>query len=308
MSATEAVPPLAQRPAIRKLGTIDCDLVEATPLVFRGRLWRFEYVRSTYRPNHSGIPHFRFVDVATGATTPGFAAGYHLGSAHVEGETVYVYGVAGTWGGDRIDVHWSQDLESWSAQTAVHLPGWELFNTSVCRGDGRYVMAIEVGAPPEVVGVRFTMRFAASADLRTWRLLPEDCVFSKERYTACPALRFLDDGYYYMLYLEAVRGEPTTYETHVVRSLDLVHWQSSPLNPVLRHSPEDKRIANPSLTAEQRAHIAGAVNRNNSDVDLCEHEGRTVITYSWGNQHGTEFLAQAIYDGPLAALLRAWFP
>jgi hypothetical protein len=298
----------APRPAIRKLGTIDCDLVEATPVVHRGRLYRFEYVRPTYPPNRTGDSYFRFVDVAASTTTPGFGAGYHLGSAHVEGETAYVYGVAGTWGGDRIDVLWSPDLAGWSSRVALHLPGWELFNTSVCRGDGRYVMAFEVGAPPEVVGQRFTMRFAASDDLRAWRLLPEECVFSKDRYTACPALRFLDDGYYYMLYLEAVRGEPTTYETHLVRSRDLVSWQGSPLNPVLRHSAEDKRIGNPALTAAQREHIAGATNRNNSDVDLCEHEGRTVITYSWGNQLGVEFLAEAVHDGPLAQFLRAWFP
>ncbi len=35
-------------PKIRKLGTIVCDLVEATPVVFKGRLYRFEYVRDQY--------------------------------------------------------------------------------------------------------------------------------------------------------------------------------------------------------------------------------------------------------------------
>jgi len=33
------------KPRIEKLGTIDCDMVETTPIVFGGRLYRFEYVR-----------------------------------------------------------------------------------------------------------------------------------------------------------------------------------------------------------------------------------------------------------------------
>jgi len=47
---------------------------------------------------------------------------------------------------------------------------------------------------------------------------------------------------------------------------------------------------------------------NNSDVDLCEFRGRTIITYSWGNQQGTEFLAEAVYDGSLASFLKGFFP
>ena len=166
-------------------------------------------------------------------------------------------------------------------------------------------MAIEVGKPPEVVGVPFTMRFAESRDLLDWKLLPEECVYTKERYSACPALRFLD-GWFYMLYLEARPGP--NYETHLVRSKDLIRWEPSPLNPVLKASPEDKRIANPKLTADQRAKIARAVDLNNSDVDLCEFQGKTIITYSWGNQQGTEFLAEAVYDGTLASFLKGFFP
>ena len=36
------------RPSIRKLGTLDLDMVETTPVVFRDRLYRFEYVRPGY--------------------------------------------------------------------------------------------------------------------------------------------------------------------------------------------------------------------------------------------------------------------
>lgn len=88
----------------------------------------------------------------------------------------------------------------------------------------------------------------------------------------------------------------------------MIHWNPSPLNPVLKASPEDKQIANPKLTAEQRQHIAEAEDINNSDIDFCPYKGRLVISYSWGNQRGKEFLATAVYDGSLEEFLRSWFP
>ncbi len=33
-----------------------------------------------------------------------------------------------------------------------------------------------------------------------------------------------------------------------------------------------------------------------------------VIDYSWGNEQGIEFHAEAVYHGTLANFLRAWFP
>lgn len=130
-------------------------------------------------------------------------------------------------------------------------------------------------------------------------------VFTKDRYSACPTIRSLD-GMFYMTYLETKPGP--SYETHIVRSKDLIRWESSPLNPVLVASGEDKRIANPKLTDEQRRKVAGALDRNNSDVDFREYRGRTIISYSWGDQQGTEFLAGAAYDGSLASFLKGFFP
>lgn len=295
---------MSSKPIIRKLGTIDCDMVETTPVVFKSRLYRFEYVRENHKPNKAGEAHFRFVDLESGEDTPPFALGQHLGSAYVEGERAFVFGV-NEWGGSTMSVFTSDDLVKWESRVALHLPGWGMYNSSVCRGGDRYVMAIELGEPPEEVGVRFTMRFAESSDLIRWRLTPSECVFSKDRYTACPALRFFG-GYYYMIYLEAKTGP--TYDPHIVRTRDFVNWESSPFNPIMRFSEEDKKIANPNLTEEQRHRIASAVNRNNSDVDLCEFKGRTFIFYSWGNQVGNEFLAEAVYDGTLESFLSGFFP
>jgi hypothetical protein len=293
-----------RRPEIRKLGTLDLDMVEATPVVFKDRLHRFEYVRKDYHANKTGDSYFRFTDVETGRPTPALAKGYDLGCAFAEGETMWVFGVD-NWDGENIAVFRSTDLEHWEQRPALKLPGWGLFNTSVCKAGARYIMAIEVGRPPEVVGVPFTNRFAESKDLLHWRLMPEDRVFTKERYSACPTIHFLD-GWFYMTYLEARPGP--SYETHIVRSRDLIRWESSPLNPILKASQEDKLIANPKLTYQQRKKVAGAVDRNNSDMDFCEFRGKTIITYSWGNQQGVEFLAGAEYDGTLECFLRSFFP
>ncbi len=189
---------------IKKLGTIDIDLVETTPLVHDGRLVRFEYVRKGYWANETDDSYFRFVDVGAGEPTTPFARGFHLGSAYADDKGVFVFGVP-IWGGSEIRVFHSTDLENWSDRIAMSLPGWGIYNTSVCRAGDRYFMAIEMGEPVKIVGVRFTIFFAESEDLLGWRMLPLDRVFSKERYTACPALRFLDDQYC-MIYLEARPG------------------------------------------------------------------------------------------------------
>ena len=293
----------AAKPVIKKLGAIDCDMVETNPIVFHGKLYRFEYVRAErYKPNTTGDSYFRFIDVATGDATPAFAVGRHLGGAHVHGDTVYVYGVD-AWGGSQINVFWSKDLETWESKEALALPGWKIYNNSVCTDATRHVMAFEIGEPPEETGHRFTMRFAVSDNLLDWTLTPSDCVYTKDRYSACGDLHYLD-GYYYMVYLEACPGY---YAPYIVRSKDLVAWETSPFNPVMKHSDDDRRIANPDLTQAQRDRIATAKNINNSDVGLAEFDGRTVIYYSWGDQHGIEHLAEAVYEGPARDFLQGFF-
>ena len=293
-----------EKPSIIKLGTLDCDMVETSPVVFRNKLYRFEYVRQNYKPNSTGDSYFRFIDVENGKPTPGFAAGYHLGSAYNDKDIMYVYGV-NLWGESNIQVFWSDNLEMWSTKSALNLPGWGIYNSSVCRGKDNYIMAFEIGEPPEETGVRFTTRFAESSDLRNWTLLPSEYIYTKERYSACPDIHYLG-GVYYMIYLEAKPGP--TYESHIVRSNNLIDWESSPLNPVLRHSPEDKIIGNDDLSPAQKERIANAKNLNNSDVGLCEFNGKVIIYYSWGNQQGVEHLAHAMYEGTLNNLLTGFFP
>ena len=289
--------------AIEKLGTIDIDLVETTPIVFKDKVYRYEYVRPKYWDNATGDSYSRFIDHETGQPTPAFAQGYHLGSAAVYDGLVIVTAVD-IWDGEKIDVFVSRDLEQWESWNALTLPGYGLFNTSLCRAGEQYVLMFEVGKPPEVAGHRFTARFATSPDLKTWTLTPPECAYDKGRYTAPHCLRF-HEGYFYNFFLEAVAGG---YEQWVVRSQDLIHWERSPCNPILRASDEDKQIANPKLSDEQRERIREATNINNSDFDFCEFQDQLIINYSWGNQQGVEHLAEARYAGTEAAFLRALFP
>jgi len=283
------------RPLITKRGTIAVDVVENSPVVFREKLYIF-----------MGRHQFHFVEHETGRKTTPFTSGY-FGNAFVDGDTVYVT-VASA--GPQVTMFTSKDLEHWQSQTVLDLPGYKIYNTSICRAGDQYVMMFEIGEPQEEAGARFTARFATSTDLEHWTVTPPECNYTKERYSAPHALRWLD-GYYYDFYLEHIRGKPYEshgYEMYVVRSKDLIDWEMSPLNPVLRASPEDRKLANPTFTEEERQRIATATNLNNSDVDFCEYRGRVILVYSWGNQRGVEHLAEAVYEGTLEQFLRGWFP
>ena len=292
----------AQKPQIIKLGTIDCDLVETSPVVFHGKVYRFEYVRPGYWNNHTGDSYFRFVDHETGEPTPSFAKGFHLGSAFVENNTVYVTAV-NIWDGEQVHIFSSTDLKNWNHWMAFHLAGYGIFNTSMTKAGNKYVLMFEIGKPESEAGKRFTARFATSTDMKNWQVLPSQYNYAKDRYTAPHCLRYLD-GYYYDFYLEAYNG----YETRVVRSKDLEHWEASPLNPVLKASKDDKKIANKKLPDKLQKRIKAAEDINNSDIDFCEFNGKLIINYSWGNQRGEEFLAEARYNGTLEQFLKGWFP
>ena len=290
------------RPLIEKIGTIDCDMVETTPVVFKDKLYRFEYVRTNYWNNKTGDSYFRFVDHKTGERTNPFAKGFHFGSAFVLDNTVYVTAVD-KGDGERVYIFKSHNLENWEQWIAFELPGWGMFNTSMIKVKNKFVLMFEVGKPESEAGERFTARFATSEDLKTWDILSRDHNYARDRYTAPHCLRYLD-GYYYDFYLEAVHG----YETRVVRSKDLIHWEASPRNPVLKASSNDKQIANKQLSDSLMQKIASADDWNNSDIDFCEYQGKLIINYSWGNQLGKEFLGEAVYRGTQEQFLKGWFP
>ena len=106
---------------IRKLGTIDLDMVETTPIVFNGHLYRLENVRGgkhAYWNNPSGQSYLRFIDCQTHEPGPAFGHGYAFANVLVDGDTVYVSATTG-WGGASVDIFASRDLRA----GADRLPG-----------------------------------------------------------------------------------------------------------------------------------------------------------------------------------------
>ena len=297
--------------AIIRTGTIDADVVEANPIVFKGKLYIFEYIRDSdgdrpaYHAGETGRSCFRFLDAAARSYTPAFGHGLHMGCAMADGGKVYVTAVE-NWGASRFYVMESSDLEHWSEPRVIlEDPRWAGYNTSCCRAGDRFVMVFELGKPKELVGVPFTMFFAESTDMRHFRMLPE-AVFGHDFYTGAPMLRYFD-GWFYFFYLDS-RVLPGGYVTCAARSRDLKTWEISPRPVLMPDEAADRRIAPDAAPGAWRETVAGAEDRNASDIDMISFGGRLEMVYSWGNQHGTEFLARAyVPDCDEAAFCRSFF-
>jgi hypothetical protein len=283
------------RPVIHKLGTVGLDIVETTPFVFQGKAYRMEWFRA------GGC--LRIMDRASHRELSRFGARHQFACAYATGDQVCVVGTqvpAGKWNGGRLTMFTSKDLTNWTERVIYDHGAVGICNTSLCQAGDRYVMSIELTEPGG-----FPARFIESKDLVTWTLMPKECQHALGRYNAPHCLRW-NEGWFYLFYLEA--DKPRGYEQYVTRSRDLIHWEPSPLNPVLAASPEDKLPANANLTAAEREKIARAADVNNSDIDFCDSPGGLIINYSWGNQQGVEFLGEATYAGTTAQFLKAWFP
>ena len=310
--------PFPKKPIIRKLGTIGCDnILETTPIVYKGELYRFEVLRGKNFFSKKAmddcesiedLPCLRFMHVRTNTPTPCFAHGHTFGFAYAENDIMYVVtGSSVEWGSDGLVFYRSTDLVNWEQYSSVDLPGWKIYNMNIAKMNDIYTLLIEIGAPAEECVKPFTFRFMQSTDLTNWTMTPSDCVFQKERYAGSPAIyTFEGDPYYYVGYLEMYR--PRSFANCIARSKDLKTWEYSPINPVLMYDEyEDKKIGSPFLTPEERLRIDEAEDINNSDMELCEYLGRTIIYYSWGNQRGNEFLAEACYEGGMHEFLKAFF-
>jgi alpha-L-fucosidase len=298
---------------IRKLGKVQDYLAEVTPFVYCGELLMFEsvisetpdnarngvfYLRIRRFPDNSrdvtGADEFQAMEVLTE-----FAEGFTFGVPFVCNDSVYVYATRYEKPDvDDVHVFVSSDLKTWTEHVAVRGENERVYNTSVCHdaANDRFIMAIETN---DKRWHAFTIRFAESTDLIHWRKLPEsEGLYGTDRYTACPAIRWMD-GYFYMMCLEMPRRTRTLaegpgsegwwFEEFGARSRDLVTWEMAPANPIIAPEPD------------------GSENINTSDIDFCGLDDRTIIYYTCGNQTGEHFLAHAVFDGPEDAFLRSWF-
>jgi hypothetical protein len=300
---------------IKKLGTLKIDCVETTPIVWNDRLIRFEWVRHGQMGCQCVVKrevgYYAFFDMETEEQVGAdFGMDHSFGACYAENGTMYVIGVRGNGGGNILDLFWSDDLVNWQEKENLRFDeDLKLYNTSICKAEeNEYALAIEIGGThPMVGGHPFTIIFAKSSNLFDWEVLPTDThVFARARYTACPSIRYYD-GFYYMVYLEglpALRWPP-----YVVRTKDFEEFEIGLNNPFMMFDDNDKLLVHPERFSElEKARIYNAVDCNNSDVDFCDYNGKAIILYSWGNQHGVEFLAMAEYDGTLKELLTSFFP
>jgi len=258
------------------------DVCEASPFVYKDRLLVMECVRPATGGRMKDY-YLLIKDVDAGREVARLGTGYGLGSVWVLHDRIHVFASRwenGTW--NDVTLFRSSDTRRWSKRRVlVQEPTEHIFNTSVCEADGKFVMAYETDDPAYVP---FTIKFARSADLIHWEQIP-GAIYGPDRYAACPCLRYLD-GRYYMLYLEHMKPQ-WRFETYMVRSNDLVHWEPSPRNPILAPG-EGEDI-------------------NASDPDIAEYRGRVYLYYSIGDQRTYSKLKRAVFNGTLAQFFQWCF-
>ncbi len=299
-------------PVIKKLGVM-AYAGESTPFVWNGKLMNLQNIAVAEAGNSEPLDssNLRYGgqirDIEANTVGEPFALGHYLLSGYEENGTMYVFCV-NRWGGDTVLRFTSTDLIHWERKELFRREGWEYYNTTVCKGrDGRYVMAIEAGGPREIVGRPFTTFFLTSDDLLHWTPMPDEIRYDDGRYTACPALRYIpEDDYYYMICLEELPN--LRYAPYIYRTRDFITWEIGYHNPVLWIGPEDHRIMEGCVFPKEiEEDIKTYHNINNCDLDLCEFEGKTYITYGTGDQLGQSYCCLAVYDGTLTAFCQHFF-
>lgn len=307
-----AAPPLDPRgiPLITKIGTIDtAHQADGAFVVFKSQLYRLRW-QGTENGYSNG--YFEFVNDKTGEVGPPFARGYGCGQALVDNDTLYVSTtneIDRPDGQNKIFIHTSKNMVDWQVRQVLDLPGWFVFKSSICKADQRYVMMLETfKAPAEKQGIALC-RFATSPDMVHWTLTPPDCRFDNDDGFAPGHFLRYCDGKFYAFFL-AIEANNAGWAMRVARSSDLIHWEKSPLNPVLRASEDDRKIARPNLTSEQRAWVAKKTDTNNSDMYFIEHDGQVIVDYFWDDQTADPIgrgIGRALYRGSEAQFLHAWF-
>lgn len=303
-------------PHIRKCGAISpCG--ETSPFVWRDpqnggkeTLMRLELMDPTYGTDPAKPAFAMIRNCETGEILSRFGIGCYYYSLYQEDDTVYVLGTVSKPGrlcGEEIRIFSSRDLYNWEERSLIKNPGWQYFNTSLTKGPDGYVLLLEANQPAEYVGSHpFTLFFATSPDLVHWTFLSYDKGFSKERYMGGPYMRY-SRGWFYLF---SVTELPCTrYTNYIYRTRDFDTWEVGFYNPVLMPSEEDRIISPHAFDLNEKTleNIRTGFISSNSDIDMCEYQGKTIITYNVGNQQSFYYLAEAEYDGPVDAFLEAFF-
>ena len=295
-------------PKITKLGAVSPN-GEMTPFVFHNRLMRLE-LQDDSNGTDPDFPTVAIIrDCETGQILSSFGQGCYYFSAYVEDDTVYALAVESKHPrlcGDTVRIFESKDLLHWTSRILLQNPGWQYFNTSLTKGPDGYVLLMEANEPAELMGVPFTFFFATSPDMIHWTFMDTDLGFSKERYNGGPWMRYCDGWYYVISVTELPCARYTNY---IYRTQDFIDWEVGYYNPILMPDENDRLISPNAhdLSEELLAQIPTGFIASNSDIDMCDWNGKCYINYTIGNQLGYYYMAEAIYEGTVDDFLKSYF-
>jgi len=299
---------LGRFPEIHKLGAVSPN-GECTPFVFHDRLYRLE-LSDPSRGTDSSAPICALIrDRETGTILSRFGLGCYYYSLYQENDTVYVIGTKSILpglSGDTLILFESRDLVHWTERELLSNPGWLFCNTSMTKGPDGYVIAVEANEPAEYVGIPYTVFFAVSLDMVHWTWMDYDKGYPKHRYLGGPWFRY-SRGYYYLI---AVTELPCQrYTNYIYRTKDFDTWEVGFYNPILMPGEEDRKISPYAydFSPKHLDEIRTGFISNNSDIDMCDWNGKTLIVYNVGNQLGFYYLAEAEYDGTVDDFLESYF-
>jgi len=299
-----------------KKAVLGSPVVEQTPVIWKDRLLLVETWQTHWdNPLTPRREYYvRIRDEETNKILGRYMNGYGLASAFVWNNMFYIFATRAGYNHNRL-VSWnnvymskSEDLVHWTEPTMVIEQELRehIFNQSVCYDGRRFVMAYETDLQPA-----FTIKFAESSDLEHWQKIP-GAIYGTDRYTACPAIRFIG-GYYYMLYLEHLKPR-WWFETWLTRSKDLKHWEDALHNPVI--APNPTQSVHPdcpphpgSAYREACADNCPANGKeiNTSDPDLVEWQGKVRVYFTGGCQHWGGLLQYAEFDGTMQEFFESYY-
>ena len=116
------------------------------------------------------------------------------------------------------------------------------------------------------------------------------------------------EGWYYLISVTLLPCRRFT--NYIFRTKDFLDWEVGFYNPILMPSEEDHIISpNASeLTEDIYKYAKCGFNINNSDIDMCDWNGKTYINYLVSNQLGPfGYMCEAVAEGTVAEFLKSYF-
>jgi len=286
-------------PDVRKIGQIPEINGETTIVEWQGRL--VAITTGMY-----------FTDLATGANIghyPVVINDIGLISAIVYNNEMFVFGVNkffldgryATQPGNAVTMIRSTDLVNWSTPVEVLQAesNIRLLNSSVDRDATGFVMVLEFNTEKE--DGTYHNLFARSPDLINWAYAGG--ILNPDVYSACPSIRYMPDGYYYVIHLEQHARNQAAF---VSRSKDLISWEHQKGTYVVV-SPKNAPGFEWKTPANSFTPGPSVPPNNNSDVDVVEFQGKTYVGYNFGDQATFGGQAYAVYDGDMQSFFHLFF-